>query len=859
MRKLWLLITASLFLTMSCDRIDVPVEPDPAEPSPEVIPMVEVHVNGDLNVPDTKVVLEKYKNGFKASWQQDNALFVEYTCGEYSGVSKFTWNTATEDFVGSLPDVTGDWNYKAYYLGRVGRYADEFTHNTICNGLNSMLKPSRYYNDCDYDDKYDPLYCNVDVSNSGPGVDEDGNGILFPLKRLTSILLFEFTSGIDEPIESAVLSVTSAEGTGIATADCYSITLTDDGSASFPSDLYRNTITCTFGEGVAADDFALWFSILPVDFETMTLTVTTKYHVFETQRKSAGSYEAGNIYTVSAAIPDSRWTDRYARASVGDVLLSCDFDEDPYLFEDLGGFIINMYGAETSQTNYAGGTAPEVTIRHYDGIGLIGFPTGMSEIMEVTFRANDISSLWSTIYNASPVAGESGLYRGYCIPDNVPSPTADLYIYNAGNSFMYVDDVVVKASDHEGFLTSAAQVVNIDPSSGEYGFYIASRNYNGTAEIRLSEELVENGFEVDCYNNELSLVSDGVYRVDSYPVEVKLVGIQSYLGEEDIEGTMTFVYEENGAACSKVCNVVEHSPEFITIADAVNDSYNYLRGKIDALYDNNYIVNDGTGAKFLYKNYGVTYKIGDYVVMAPGYVDNSYVYCDSDAVSLYEPDEPLVLTPTRLYKEDTGNVSVPFLARIAGEIDYRSYVDGYFYIKNDSDVLGNDVSTGDYVIVDGYLTYVGTSNSIFVAKDYYLLPTVEVLDADGEEMETPLACNREAQALTFKVRVICDLHNSDAWVVKSATADGKVTKSAYVVPEGDGLYTVYVNVAENKTPLQREGKVTLVFSLGEGMTMPYELPVYQSANEDAVGIPGDNFEIGGWRRDYDGLGDEILS
>ncbi len=134
-----------------------------------------------------------------------------------------------------------------------------------------------------------------------PGLDVNGNKIVFPMERKTAIAYFHFTSdNAEEYITKATLTV---EGGSIATG-CALL----DPSGFMPdldsSPLSEIVLNVT---GQKADDFTLWFNVLPTSYTKMTLTVETATKTFTISKNSEGTYEAGKLYKVKKA--GIAWTD----------------------------------------------------------------------------------------------------------------------------------------------------------------------------------------------------------------------------------------------------------------------------------------------------------------------------------------------------------------------------------------------------------------------------------------------------------------------------------------------------------------------------------------------------------------------
>lgn len=252
---------------------------------------VTVHFGTENTDPSTKATLTPNagETAFQAAWENGDAISVYYLNGNYEdGTVPATWNESS--FSAELPAYTGEWVYKAAYP------VPSESDNSVDFGPNRTQKGNAY------NSKYDIMVGKASALNAAAGKDDSGNDIIFQMDRQTAIAYFHFTSTLDEAVTSATLTV-GGEGAAIAsnsahvsnfawapTEDCQSITIT------FPK------------EAPNAQDFQLWFNVLPTIYESMTLTVETATKTFTISKSTIGEYVTGKLYKVKKS--GIAWTDK---------------------------------------------------------------------------------------------------------------------------------------------------------------------------------------------------------------------------------------------------------------------------------------------------------------------------------------------------------------------------------------------------------------------------------------------------------------------------------------------------------------------------------------------------------------------
>lgn len=239
--------------------------------------MMNIHFSAVVNDAETKATLTtEDEKTFTAAWENGDAMAIEALSldADYDETGVATWNGSFFDTNLPANETLGEWAYDGFYPAKTDI---PFGSARVQNGSN-------------YASDYDIMKGDVTYQNALLGKDPDGGNMVIPMTRLTSIVYFHLTSSLDEALASATLTV---EGGDIA-AETVSI---NNGTVEAGSG-ESNSITITFAEGTApnAQDFRLWFNILPVQATSLTLTMTTASGKTATLSNTKGkSYVAGKL------------------------------------------------------------------------------------------------------------------------------------------------------------------------------------------------------------------------------------------------------------------------------------------------------------------------------------------------------------------------------------------------------------------------------------------------------------------------------------------------------------------------------------------------------------------------------------
>ncbi len=247
------------------------------EQEPEIVnEIAKIQFSAVVNEAETRATLtpNTEETAFAAAWEVGDEMAIEAlsTDADYMEDGTATWNGSY--FETDLPgnETRGEWAYSGYYPAKKDI---DFGSNRVQTG--SVFNSA-----------YDIMKGDVTYQNALLGKDPDGGNMVIPMNRLTSILYFHLTSDLNEPLTSATLTVEGGDIAGTAEINNGAVELGGDAS---------NTITLTFAENSApsANDFCLWFNILPVNATSLTLTVTTATHTATLSNTKGKAYAAGKL------------------------------------------------------------------------------------------------------------------------------------------------------------------------------------------------------------------------------------------------------------------------------------------------------------------------------------------------------------------------------------------------------------------------------------------------------------------------------------------------------------------------------------------------------------------------------------
>ena len=298
---------------------------------------VTVHFGTENTNPSTKATLtpDAGETAFQAAWENGDKIAVKYTyvADNISEAVPGTWDASTSKFSAEIQDLTEgeevlEMKYQASYPYSEDGYVDFGSARTQTGAA--------------YNSIYDLMVAEPVTVTAKPGLDESGNAIVFPMQRQTAIAYFHFTSDNTEAITKATLKV---EGENAAIAA--KTVLLDPTGMDYETGLSEIVLTTTDQK---ADDFTLWFNVLPTTYTKMTLTVETATKTFTISKKAEGKYMAGKLQKVNKGI---EWTDKL----VTDVITADKLKATSTSYTDFSGVKISsdaVYAGQSAKSSNGG-------------------------------------------------------------------------------------------------------------------------------------------------------------------------------------------------------------------------------------------------------------------------------------------------------------------------------------------------------------------------------------------------------------------------------------------------------------------------------------------------------------------------
>lgn len=403
---------------------------------------ITVRFNAEV-IDETRATLapDESEKTFKAAWEDKDQIGItaeslkgddiqedDNLCGKReNGVFSTTFQNCTE-----AADL---WYYNAYY---------PYTDNTLgyknCQIVipfgGDRIQYGNYYNSA-----YDIMAASIEMIGTDlqPGVDENGDKIVFNMKRMTAIAYFHFTTTAEaktDKVLSVTLSATSSKELEPLAANgavlYYGTESTTKHSLGF-HDGATNSIKITYDSATAptAADFKAWFNVLPGTFSNVKLVIETENYTAEIARTGEVIYEAGKLAKVAGNISDGKWVKKEIKEVVpnGTVLWSEDFSSLTTISSQSGS--ATAYNGDTIAYKFsstskiykealAGGTSPELLLAKNSTWKVSDIPTGNCSNAVLTFKSNR---------NTNASWGVSSTTTGITVGEPVvESPSANKYV-----------------------------------------------------------------------------------------------------------------------------------------------------------------------------------------------------------------------------------------------------------------------------------------------------------------------------------------------------------------------------------------------------------------------------------------------
>ena len=600
--------------------------------------------------PETKATLtpNDADTQFSANWETGNTLSLTASSGTYSQTHTAVWNDeeAQDAFTAKgFTDVpgTGDWTYKAVWPVP--------TESAIDFGS------SRVQNGDAYNSNYDVMSGSLSCSGAEFGKDASGKSLVVPMNRLTGIAYFHITSDVDEEVVSATL-----EATGISAE---TVVVDENGELVVPEEKL-NSITLTFEDNVPnAQDFKLWFNVLPGEYSGMTLTITTTSKTTVLTSNTTITYTAGKLN--KAVLSNLTWTEKpqniYNKVTTV-----------PYSWS--GTYLIVFEGATVN-----GSSVPPVAFN-----GALGTLDATSNGTSVTISENQIigkSAIDAAVFEIS------AFENGYSI--RAVGNTGYIGQTSNANGLMVGEtayaNTITLDEDGNANIVSGGAYLRYNASSDQTRFrYFKSSSYTSQKPVALY--LLEGSGAVDPRSDVTLAFS---------PAEPEAIS----LGDEFTEPTLTKTPSETPVTYS-----VATEPSGIATINAET-------GVLDITGVGTITVTASVSDETTYKPASASYTLTVNVPAGQGTtVDNPYSVAEA-------------IVEIKKLESNTNSASEVYISGIVSQVDsYNSTHNSITYnISDNGSTTGqlkvygglaqegsefsskDDLSVGDQVVIKGYLYY----------------------------------------------------------------------------------------------------------------------------------------------------------
>lgn len=337
---------------------------------------------------------------FNTRWADGDKMGLSYAYGESTPKTEGENIQATYSKDGSytvkLPEYTGAWEYYVYYPYQ--------TAITSSKSVEIPFGAERTQNGNSINSDYDLMQAIHAVTNGVEGKDDDGSSIQFEMERLTSLLYFHFTSSLTETVQKATLTV---DGDPIAAEKLVLHVDMTNYTTSYVSGSTSNSIVLNLTD-VTADDFMLWFNILPYGstsqgIKNIKLVVETETKTFSITNPNSelDLYKAGEVHSINLNIPDSAWKDKETPAPP---VTTPVYEKVTSALTDWSGDYLIVYEG--------GSVAFDGSLTKFDGTNNYKSVTVSENKIEATDEIDGISFAFDVMSGGYSIQSASGYYIG---------------------------------------------------------------------------------------------------------------------------------------------------------------------------------------------------------------------------------------------------------------------------------------------------------------------------------------------------------------------------------------------------------------------------------------------------------------
>ena len=337
---------------------------------------------------------------FNTRWADGDKMGLSYAYGESTPKTEGENIQATYSKDGSyivkLPEYKGAWEYYVYYPYQ--------TAITSSKSVEIPFGAERTQNGNSINSDYDLMQAIHTVKDGVEGKDDDGSSIQFEMERLTSLLYFHFTSSLTETVQKATLTV---DGDPIAAEKLVLHVDMTNYATSYVSGSTSNSIVLNLTD-VTADDFMLWFNILPYGstsqgIKNIKLVVETETKTFSITNPNSelDLYKAGEVHSINLNIPDSAWKDKETPTPP---VTTPVYEKVTSALTDWSGDYLIVYEG--------GSVAFDGSLTKFDGTNNYKSVTVSENKIEATDEIDGISFAFDVMSGGYSIQSASGYYIG---------------------------------------------------------------------------------------------------------------------------------------------------------------------------------------------------------------------------------------------------------------------------------------------------------------------------------------------------------------------------------------------------------------------------------------------------------------
>ena len=462
---------------------------------------VTVRFNAEV-IDETRATLtpDEAEKTFTAAWEdkdqigfhidsEDESFEITGSYDDVLGVRKNGYFEARFD---TKPANAFYWNYYAYYP-----YSADNTYGN-CQALVPFGGERIQYGN-EYNSEYDIMVSSGVAASKMEegttievGVDENGNAIVMPMKRMTAIAYFHFTTTAEaktDKVLSVTLSATPSKESAPLAADKAYVHYGETEHQSVENGgTAVNTIKITYDSATAptAADFKAWFNVFPGTFSDVKLAIETENYTAEIARTGDVMYEAGKLAKVSGKISDSKWVKKSGGESG-----ALTVDE---LVEAINGGTTSFTGKRVK--GYVAAMAAD---------GNQSLSNGTLILVSNSGKQNSAVKLFDQPSVSNRAVDAEGLQVGYEVLVSLDNATVSTFKKNKQLQGLTADDVKIQSDKVNDIVATTVTIAEYNANYAKYeNMYLAFENVEPSQEYaaaNASMTFTDGASTLTVYNN----------------------------------------------------------------------------------------------------------------------------------------------------------------------------------------------------------------------------------------------------------------------------------------------------------------------------------------------------------------------